>query len=72
MPSSKPTPYAIICYGPFDLPGNGCGKVYLTEEEYSKQISNPNKTWRCPNCRYEASWDDDNYEKFTEKQEQRS
>ena len=58
----KPSPWAVICHGPWDMAGGGCGKVYLTEAEYMAQMSVPTKTWRCPECRYEADWDDDNYE----------
>jgi hypothetical protein len=59
------TPYAIHCLGIWDLPEAGNhGLVYLTEEEYDRQMSNPDATWRCPLCRYEADWDDDNYEEF--------
>lgn len=56
------TPYAVDCRGPWDLPGGGCGLVYLTEAEYERQMMAPDKTWRCPLCRYEADWNDDNYE----------
>lgn len=69
MSSPTPTPYAIICYGHWDLPGYGCGKVFLTKEEYNKQMAIPSKTWRCPNCRYEADFDNDNYESFLEKED---
>lgn len=60
------TPYAVTCEGPWDLPGHGCGLVYLTTEEYNRQMDAPSKTWRCPLCRYEAVWSDDNYESFYE------
>ena len=68
MPSSAPTPWAVICEGPWDLPGYGCGKVFLTEAEYRAQMYAPNRTWRCPNCRYEAEWDDANYEAWIDAQ----
>lgn len=55
-------PYAVICHGPWDMPGHGCGKVYLTAKEYEEQMNRPDTTWRCPLCRYEADWDDENYE----------
>ena len=59
------TSFAVHCEGPWDLPGGGHGLVYLTQEEYDRQMSAPSKTWRCPICRYEAQWDDDNYEELT-------
>jgi hypothetical protein len=58
------TQYAVTCLGPFDLPGNGHGLVYLTKEEYIQQLDRPDSTWRCPICHYDAIWDDDNYEDF--------
>lgn len=60
------TPYAVNCLGPFDIENAGHGLVYLTEDEYMRQISAPDKTWRCPICRYDAEWDDDNFEQMTE------
>jgi hypothetical protein len=64
--SQEPTPYRVIChYNPFG--GVGCGPSYLTYEEYLNQMSHPNSTWRCPKCgAYDAEWDDDNYERMTE------
>jgi len=58
------TPYAIYCEGPWDLPGGGHELVYLTESEYNLQMDAPSKTWRCPICKYEAQWNDENFEKF--------
>jgi hypothetical protein len=58
------TPYAVHCEGPWDLPGGGHGLVYLTRKEYDHQMSRPDTTWRCPICKYEAPWDDTNYETF--------
>jgi hypothetical protein len=65
----KRTPYAVHCQGPWDMPGHGCGLVYLTEKEYSRQMNAPSKTWRCPLCRYEADWSDANYEEMLEVRE---
>ena len=56
MPSSVPTPYAVRCYYH--------GKVYLTSEEYNFQMNRPDRLWECPTCRDNAEWDDDNYEKY--------
>ena len=47
---TKRTPYAIVCEGPFDIPNSGCGLVYLTEEQYNRQMMYPDRTWRCPHC----------------------
>lgn len=49
------TQYAVKC------PDHG--KVYLSEEEYIRQLENPNCTWRC-GCGGEAYWDDEHYEKW--------
>lgn len=70
MPSQTETPYAIKCHGIDPSCGAGpCteGLVYLTEEEYENQMNDPWKTWRCPRCGGDATWDDDNYEKFLER-----
>ena len=60
------TAFAVCCGGAFDVPGSGHGLVYLTDEEYDRQMSSPDSLWKCPFCRYEAQWDDDNYEQMTE------
>ncbi len=52
---SPKTPFAIDCYG-------DCGKVYLSEEEYDRQMMAVDSTWKCPICRCEAYFDDDNFE----------
>jgi uncharacterized protein with PIN domain len=65
MASLTPTKYAIKC--------DDCGKVYLTQEEYNYQMSRPNRTWICPKCGgFDAYWDDDNYESFSNIDEQRN
>ena len=56
------TPYAVFCDGPWDIPGLGHDLVYLTKEEYNRQMNVPSKTWRCPICMYEATWSDENWE----------
>lgn len=53
--SASPTPWAIIC--------STDGQVFLTYEEYDRQINHPNSFWQCPRCGDSAGWDDDNYEK---------
>jgi hypothetical protein len=56
------TNWAVICRGPYDMPEvEGCGRVYLSEEEYDLQMhpSMADKTWRCPECGCEC-WPDDN------------
>lgn len=65
MPSPTRTPWAIRCYGIDPEMGAGpCTKdlVYLTKEEYMRQMNVPSRTWRCPRCGGDAMWDDANYE----------
>jgi hypothetical protein len=47
------TPYAIIC------PRHK--QIYLTSQEYSRQLDLPNARWECPICGATAEFDDDNY-----------
>lgn len=56
------TPYATICTGDPDLGWKGCGRQYMTQQQYNQQMSRPDSTWRCVCCGMEAEWDDDNYE----------
>lgn len=56
--SEEPTPYAVHCTG---LIGNGdeCENgeaIFLTKEEYRRQLSRANQRWRCPKCGAEAWW----------------
>ena len=60
------TPYAVRCLGPYDIANADHGLVYLTEDEYARQMCAPGKGWRCPICRYDAVWDDDNFEQMVE------
>lgn len=62
----KRSPYAVNCDGPMDVPGYGCGLVYLTDKEYNQQTDRPDSIWRCPICRCEAFWNGDNLEDFYE------
>lgn len=60
------TPYAVNCLGPYDIENAGHGLVYLTDEEYERQLLASGRGWRCPICRYDAEWSDDNFEQMTE------
>lgn len=71
MPSQQPTPYAVTCLGIDPTCGGGpCqeGLVFLTKEEYVSQLMNAWSTWRCPQCGGDASWSDENYEKYLEEE----
>lgn len=59
--SLTPTPYAVYC-----LAGCRVGLIYLTYEEYIRQMERPDDLWRCPICRGEAEWSDTNYELMME------
>lgn len=50
-----PTRYAVQC--------EGCGRVFLTEREFSRQVEHPTLKWECPRCGAVATWDDENYER---------
>lgn len=54
--AAAPTPYAIIC--------SKDGQVFLSNDEYARQMSRPDSFWTCPKCGERASFDDDNYERF--------
>lgn len=51
--SETPTPYAVEC------PEHG--KVYLSGDNYMRQLQRPDDKWRCPTCDRVSEWDDDNY-----------
>ena len=57
------TPWAVHCVE-IDDSSLSHGLVYLTEAEYVHQMNNPDALWKCPICRYSASWDNDNYEEM--------
>lgn len=57
--SVERTPYAVHCK-------SKCGLIYLTTDEYNKQMYMPDAKWMCPKCGSDAEWDDDNYEDFFE------
>ena len=62
----------IICYECIEMARDGWfgeenreynGEKFLTREQYSKQMEDPNRGWRCPDCRcYPCDWDDDYWE----------
>jgi hypothetical protein len=52
--SQSPTPYRLWC------PVHG--GVYLTNDEYMRQMLNANDHWRCPVCMARSRFDDKNYE----------
>ena len=73
--SETATPWAVVCTDTTEDIGedqdplliNGCGKVYMTEEEYMRQLMRPHSTWTCPNgCHNEAYFDDEHHETFVE------
>lgn len=59
--SEERTPWAVNCESKSD-----CGLVYLTRENYDRQMFRMNDTWKCPKCGGPADWNDDNYESFGE------
>jgi predicted RNA-binding Zn-ribbon protein involved in translation (DUF1610 family) len=64
--SSTRTPWAVIC--------PTCGRpgdhlVFLTREEYMRQLSSPDYKWECPRCGQNATWSDSNYELADEDEE---
>ena len=62
----KRTAYAVFCYGDPSIGHMGCGRVFMTRDQYMQQMSRPDSTWRCPECNFEADFDDDNYEEIIE------
>lgn len=40
------------------------GKVDISKEEYTKQMSDPHSLWRCPLCKQNAEFDDDRFEQL--------
>jgi len=48
--------FAVIC--PQD------GQVFITEEDYERQLMMPDALWTCPKCGGIARFDDDNYESY--------
>ena len=62
-----PSPYAISCYHK----GRPV-RVFMTEEQYLRQLRRPNNLWVCPSCGETAWFDDTNYEFWMNKQEDQS
>lgn len=52
--SLTPTRYAIRC--------TLHGLIYLTKEEYDRQMAQPDALWICPRCGRRAQFDDAMYE----------
>ena len=62
----KRTPYAVRCYGTDVGVGvtEGHGLIYLTHNEYDRQMDHPDEMWKCPKCGAAVAWDDVNYEEM--------
>lgn len=60
--SLKPTPYGVHCCGDLFHACNDGEIIYLTEDEYKKQMWDADSRWRCPRCGHEAWWDGKNYD----------
>lgn len=57
-----PGPHAVICKD--NEIHSSPMRVFLSEEEYNRQMDRPDDTWSCPLCGSMATWDDDNLEKY--------
>jgi hypothetical protein len=66
--SFTPTPYAVICLA--DYPCKSGDLVFITQEEYRRQLGLPNNVWVCPRCGYFAEWSDDNYQEYLDSLEE--
>jgi hypothetical protein len=52
----------LICFECRDMGLNY--EKFLTKEQYTQQMSNPDRGWRCPDCKtYPCGFDDDYWEK---------
>ena len=63
--TDDPTPWAVICPNLRALlvsavvaDRGSVGLVFLTEDQYLKQLRAPGDKWHCPECGAEAEWDD--------------
>lgn len=52
--STSPTAWAVDC--------PACGTIYLTDEEYDRQMWLADRRWQCPVCKGIAEWNDEIYE----------
>lgn len=58
--SEVKTPWAVTC------PRHGT--VYLTYDEYMRQLARVDDLWSCPLDGQRAAWDDENYEAHQEQE----
>lgn len=63
--SKTPTPYAVRCrHHNKESDDFSIGElVYMTEDEYQRQLNHPDQLWRCPRCGGAAMWDEETWEK---------
>ena len=57
--------HRVFCNG--DVTGSPCRNgqpIELTEEEYHRQLFQPDDEWKCPRCRGNATWDDAAHERM--------
>jgi uncharacterized protein with PIN domain len=50
--SAVPTPWAVRCWDCGQ--GEESALVFLTREEYARQLARPHAFWHCPRCGREA------------------
>jgi len=70
--SSVPTPWAITCMGDVHPEGIACNEgelIHFTEEFYERQMAHPDYRRKCPRCRGNADWSDENYETHLDNEE---
>lgn len=68
--SEIPTAYGVHCKGQdCNTPCNGGDIIYLTTDEYIRQMYRPDSFWQCPECGSDAWWDDDNFDRFVAHEE---
>jgi hypothetical protein len=69
--SPTPTPYAVSCYGSCIGPEeNEPRRIYMTEKAYLQQMRSSSSQWCCPRCGGRATFDDRNFERRLEEEEQ--
>jgi DNA-directed RNA polymerase subunit RPC12/RpoP len=53
----------LICHECWEMFGFESRLKYITKENYDKQMMQPDKGWRCPDCHtYPCDFDDDYWE----------